>query len=305
MFPKQQNQWLASSLFFFSIVAISTSAIFAKFTTASPSILSMYRLWFACLLLLPMAWKKREQMVTIGRKGWLSLAGAGFFLAMHFFLWYSSLLYTSIASSTIILALQPVISLVGGFFFFRDKVNRLTIGSMCIAIIGAMMIGWGDLGLSKKAIIGDFLSFVSVIMVVFYLLIGQNMVKKVSHWIYTFFVFAFAAITLTIINIGTQQPFFDYRIQDWIIFFCLALIPSCAMVIHNWLMNYVTATTISMGILGEPLGASALAYVILGEQLSVFQWGGGILVIIGVFFFLMIQNREEVVVIKEKDVVTE
>lgn len=291
MVIENKKQWIASSLFFLSIVAISTSAIFAKFTIASPTVLSMYRLLFACMLLSPMVVNKRKEISKIEKKEWISFAGAGFFLAMHFSLWYGSLVYTSIASSTIILALQPIIALIGGYLLFREKVSSMTMLCMFIAIIGAIMIGWGDLGLSKQAIFGDFLSFISVIMVVCYLLIGQKMVKNISHWIYTFFVFGFATITLMVINVISRQSFFHYTLQDWIIFVCLAVIPSCAMVIHNWLMKEMTATTISMGILGEPVGASALAFLILGELLAVSQWMGGILVIIGVFLFLMNQTK--------------
>ncbi len=65
---------------------------------------------------------------------------------------------------------------------------------MGIAILGVVCIGWGDLGLSEQAIYGDILSFLSVIAVVGYLFIGQTTVKKVSHWIYSFTVFAFAGI---------------------------------------------------------------------------------------------------------------
>ena len=77
---------------------------------------------------------------------------------------------------------------------------------MGIAILGVMCIGWGDLGLSKQAIYGDILSFLSVIAVVGYLFIGQTTVKKVSHWIYSFTVFAFAGLLWGFIMLYYKYP---------------------------------------------------------------------------------------------------
>ncbi|MEH7747960.1 DMT family transporter, partial [Neobacillus drentensis] len=57
-------------------------------------------------------------------------------------------------------------------------------------------------------------------------------------------------------------------------------------VINNWLLNYVNATTISMSILGEPVGATILAVILLNEHLVTWQIVGGMLVLFGVFFFL-------------------
>lgn len=274
-----------------SIIAISFAAIFVKWSDAPATILSMYRMWFASLLLIPMVWIKREEFRKITRKDWSFLFFSGLFLALHFALWFGSLKLTTVASSTIILALQPIVALVGGFFLFRERTTSSALITMGIAVIGAMMVGWGDFGLSKEAILGDILSFLSVVAVVGYLLIGQSTVKKVSHWIYSFCVFLFASIVLTIFNLGTGVALGGYEAREWGIFLLLAIVPTIAHVIHNWLLNFVNATTISMSILGEPVGATALAALLLGELLAGWQIVGGILVLIGVFLFLIGQQK--------------
>lgn len=276
-----------------AIIAISFSAIFVKWSDAPASISSMYRMWLSSLLMLPIVWLKRDEFNKITKKDWLLLLFSGFFLALHFLLWFGSLKLTTVASSTIILALQPIISLAGGYLFFKERTTVASMMTMGVAIIGAMMIGWGDFGLSKDAIIGDILSFLSVIAVVGYLLIGQNTVKKISHWIYSFTVFTFAAIILSIYNIIVSISFTGYEAREWGIFLLLAIVPTIAHVINNWLLNYVNATTISMSILGEPVGATILAILLLGERLVGWQIVGGLIVLIGVFLFLM-QQRSRV-----------
>ncbi|MDP4170582.1 MAG: DMT family transporter [Bacillota bacterium] len=278
-----------------SIIAISFSAIFVKWSNAPASILSMYRMFFASLLMVPIVWKNREEFNKIAKKDWFFLFFSGLFLALHFVLWFGSLKLTTVASSTIILALQPIVSLLGGFFLFKERTNRSALLTMGIAIVGAIMIGWGDFGLNQKSILGDILSFFSVIAVVGYLLIGQSIVKKVSHWIYSFCVFFFASIVLALFNLGTDVAFSGYPAREWWIFLLLATVPTFSHVINNWLLNYVNATTISMSILGEPVGATTLAFFILGERLVNGQIVGGLLVLLGVFFFLIQQKKSNAV----------
>lgn len=274
-----------------SIIAISFAAVFVKMSSAPSSILSMYRLWIIVVLMLPIVWRKREEFRRIQKRDWIFLIGSGFFLALHFLLWFASLKFTTVASSTIILALQPIISLIGGFFLFKERTTYSAVVTMGIAILGVMCIGWGDLGLSEQAIIGDILSFLSVIAVVGYLFIGQTTVKKVSHWIYSFTVFAFAGIFIAIYNVVMSVPFTGYSTWDWWIFILLAIVPTASHMINNWLLNYVNATTISMSILGEPVGASILAFFLLGEKLNSMQVIGSVLVLCGVSIFLLQQQR--------------
>lgn len=274
-----------------SIIAISFSAIFVKWSDAPASILSMYRMLFASLLMIPIVWKNRSEFKKISKKDRMLLFFSGTFLALHFTLWFGSLKLTTVASSTIILSLQPLVSLVGGFFLFKERTSVFALLTMGIAIVGAAMIGWGDWALSQKAMLGDLLSFLSVIAVVGYLLIGQNVVKKVVHWIYSFSVFFTAGILLAIYNLLTGVAFTGYSAHEWGIFLLLAIVPTVSHIINNWLLNYVNATTISMSILGEPVGSTILAVLLLGERLVGWQIVGGILVLFGVFFFLIQKQK--------------
>ncbi|MCM3117152.1 DMT family transporter [Neobacillus sp. MER 74] len=285
-----------------SIIAISFSAIFVKWSDAPASILSMYRMWFASLLMVPIVWNKRKEFKNIEKKEWLFLFFSGVFLALHFVLWFGSLKLTTVASSTIILALQPIVSLIGGFLLFKERTTVSALMTMGIAIIGAMMIGWGDFGLSSDAMMGDLLSFFSVIAVVGYLLIGQSIVKKVSHWLYSFCVFFAAAIVLTIYNVSAGVSLTGYPAKEWGIFLLLATVPTVSHVINNWLLKYVNATTISMSILGEPVGSTILAVILLNEHLVTWQIVGGMLVLLGVFFFLSQKQKPLPQVVKEETV---
>jgi drug/metabolite transporter (DMT)-like permease len=275
-----------------SIIAISFAAIFVKWSDAPAAIISMYRMYLACFLLLPMVWMKRGDFIKLSKKDWMTLFIAGIFLALHFALWFGSLKLTTVASSTIILSLQPIVALLGGFLIYKERASISTLMTIGISLIGVVMVGWGDFGLSSKSvIIGDILSFLSVIAIVGYLLIGQNQVKKISHWIYSFCVFLFAGLTLNIYNLIIGVPIGGYDTREWGIFLLLAIFPTIAHVIYNFLLNHVNTTTVSMSILGEPVGATILAVILLGEHVIGLQVVGGFFVLLGVFLFLIQQNK--------------
>ncbi len=232
---KQTNQTTPSIIFplVISIIAISFAAIFVKWSSAPSTILSMYRMLMASALLVPIVWKKRAEFQKLSRKDWLLLVCSGLFLALHFALWFGSLKLTTVASfgslklttvasSTIILALQPLVALIGGFLLYKERVAGSTILMMMIAFVGVVMVGWGDITVGKMALIGDVLSFLCVIAVVCYLLIGQNVVKKFSHWVYSFSVFLIAGLFLALYNVMAGIPLVDYPRKEWGIFFLLA-----------------------------------------------------------------------------------
>ncbi|SDO11186.1 DMT family transporter [Alkalicoccus daliensis] len=281
--PKPQPIGLLLTI---SIIAISFAAIFVKWSDAPATIISMYRMFLAALLLLPIIFVKREQLYRLKGRDFIILTFSGVFLALHFALWFGSLKLTTVASSTIILALQPIIALAGGYLIYKERTDFFTVATISISFVGIVIIGIGDLGLSRAHLIGDLLSFLSVIAIVAYLLIGQSTVKKISHWIYSFCVFLIAGIALMIYNIITAVPLGGYDAGEWRIFILLAVFPTIAHVIYNLLLNYVNTSTISMSILGEPVGATILAVLLLGETVTLMQISGGFLVLLGVYLFL-------------------
>lgn len=273
-----------------TIICISLSAIFVKLSDAPSTVMVMYRMFLGCLLLLPLFLKHRKTLSTITKKEWVALFFAGIFLGGHFGLWFESLNHTSVASSTLILALQPAIALIGGLIFFKEKMKLSTVLTLGVAFIGVLIVGGGNLGLGQEVLLGNLLSLFSVFSVVFYLLIGQGNVKSMNHWVYSFIVFFFAGLSMTIFNIIGNIPMTGYTANDWIVFLLLAIFPTGAHIIYNLLLNYVNTTTISMSTLGEPVGASLLAMLFFGEMLTVVEVIGGSLILTGIYLFLRYQS---------------
>lgn len=284
-----------------SIICISLSAIFVKLSDAPSTIMVMYRMFLACLLILPIVYKYRKSFLKIKRKEWAAISFAGIFLAGHFGLWFESLNHTTVASSTLILALQPAIALVGGLVFFKEKIDIRTVAAMGIAFAGVVVVGGGSFGGGSGALLGNILSFLAVVSVVLYLMIGQRNVKSINHWVYSFLVFLVAGITVAVFNLIGGIAFTGYSGNDWMVFPMLAIFPTGAHIIFNLLLNYVNTTTVSMSTLGEPIGASILAVILLNEVLTSVEMIGGVLIIAGIFYFLRLQGGSKQAVPKEPE----
>ncbi|TCZ80977.1 DMT family transporter [Paenibacillus albiflavus] len=276
-----------SILLFIGILAISFSAILVKWSAAPASIIASHRLLVTVIIMSPLLYKFWPEMKKINGASYIKLMWSGLSLGLHFLLWMSSLRYTSVASSTAILTLEPVVVMVGSYFVFRHKTSFSAIMAMLVAILGAMMIGWGDFRFAGDAWIGDVLSFLSMVAVAIHMILGKSLRTHMSAFVYSWWVFLIGGLLLLIYNLIIGYSIFQYDANEWLLFLLLAIIPTLfGHVLFNWLLKYMSATTVSMSVLGEPLGATILAYLLLNETITWIQAGAGLLLLIGVGLFI-------------------
>ncbi|WP_027964880.1 DMT family transporter [Halalkalibacillus halophilus] len=291
----ERNQLAPYIAIAIGVVAVSTSAIFVRLADAPSSIVANYRLLLAVLIMLPyVLWKHREDFKHISKQDWYYSTLAGVFLALHFILWFESLNHTSVASSVVLVTTQPIFAFLGGYLFFKERFTTGAVFSMIIAFTGSVIISWGDFQISGMALVGNFLALMGAIAVTGYFLFGQNVRKRLSLMTYTFVVYGISSITLVIYNVLLNQSFTGYTGETWMYFLALAIIPTFfGHTLFNWALKWVTASTITMGILFEPVGASILAYLVLDELITWSQFLGGVIVILGLMLFIMSTTRKK------------
>ncbi|MBY0096868.1 DMT family transporter [Mesobacillus maritimus] len=275
------------------IIAVSTSAIFVKISSAPAGVIAFYRLFFSVLLMLPIfIFKYRAELKLISKRDWGLSAVAGFFLAFHFILWFESLNYTSVASSTVLVTLQPIFAFVGTYFFFKERLSLKAIFAGLIAVIGSVIISWGDFKISGSALFGDILALAACALITFYLLFGQTVRKRVSLITYTFIVYVMSTFVLFLYVMVTGEHLFPYPKNDWLFFLLLAIIPTLlGHTLLNWAVKWVSTSMISVAILFEPVGATVLAYNVIGETINPSQVIGGLVVLLGISLFIYDERK--------------
>lgn len=270
------------------VIAVSTSAIFVKLATAPAPVIAFYRLFFSTVLIAPVFFLKHfAELKNLSKKEWVYSTIAGIFLAFHFILWFESLHYTSVASSVVLVTLQPLFAFIGTYLFFKEKVSIVSISSGLIAITGSVIISWGDFKISGIALFGDLLALAACAMITAYLLFGQEIRKRHSLTLYTFIVYGISSITLLVYCLILRYPLAPYPQEDWIYFLLLAVIPTLlGHSLFNWSLKWVSTNTISVMILFEPVGSIILAYYLLGEKMIVSQIIGGSIIMLGIILFV-------------------
>jgi drug/metabolite transporter (DMT)-like permease len=281
-----------------AVIAVSSSAIFVKLSSASAGVIAFYRLLFSVLLLLPVfLLKYRNELKKVQLRDWLFTAIAGIFLAFHFILWFESLNYTSVASSTVLVTLQPLFAFLGAYLFFKERFTKRTILSGVVAIAGSLIISWGDFRISGLALFGDILALIACALITAYFLFGQTVRKRISSITYTFLVYSISTLTLFFYVLIKGESFGPYPTVDWSLFLLLAVFPNLlghSLFNHslfNWSLKWISTTTISMAILLEPVGATILAYYILNEKVLWTQTAGGIIILIALVYFLQDEQK--------------
>ena len=268
------------------IIAISTGSIFIKLCDAPALIIAAYRLVLASLMLIPYAgYKKTWRGWGRIEMGWLILSGL--LLSLHFAFWITSLKYTSVASSVVLVSTHPIFVGIGARLFLRERLGLNLILGIILSVLGSGLISYGDMTLSKEVLMGDGLALVGAMTASGYFLVGRKMRRNQDLLSYIFPVYSTAGLALVLFSLLFQKPFFGYPTTTYLFMFLLALVPQLiGHTTFNWALKYLPASMVSITILGEPIGSTLLAYLILGEGLTIWKGLGGISIFIGILIAL-------------------
>lgn len=283
-------------ILFSGVFALSTSAIFVKLANAPSGVIAFYRLFLAAVALLPFLLFRAEARAEVRRlKGaqWGKIIAAGLFLALHYVMWFESLRFTSIASSTVLVSLQPLFSIALERVFLGSKLKATAIVGCAIALAGCVIIGAGDFQASGMSLVGDVIAFLAAGVIALYFFIGQKVRQETSAVTYSVLSYLASSVALAV-YIGIQgNAFTGYEKVTWLAFLGLALVSTIGgQFIFNLLLKKLPASAVTMSILGEPIGTCILAYLFLHESISLQQLVGIVVIIGGLSIYFVLPGRK-------------
>lgn len=286
---------------FFGILAVSTSSIFIRFAQReAPSlVIAASRLTLATLILAPFALTRhRLELARLQRRELLLALLSGVFLAVHFASWISSLEFTSVASSVVLVSTSPLWVAILTPIVLKESISRWIIAGLSLALIGSVIVGISDvcsLGSASlvcppfsefvkgQAFLGDILALTGAVMAAGYILIGRRLRAGMSLTSYIFLVYGMAAVVLILIMLIAGQTPFGYSPKTYLLFLLLAIVPQIlGHSSFNWALGYLSAAYVSITLLGEPVGSTILAYLILQERPGIMKIIGAILILTGI-----------------------
>jgi drug/metabolite transporter (DMT)-like permease len=286
----------------FGLLAVSTASIFIRYAqTEAPSlVIAAYRLTLASLVLGPMAYARHRVELRDLKRGDLLLAlFSGLFLSLHFAAWITSLEYTTVASSVVLVTTTPLWVGLLAPLALKEPITRPVLIGMGLTLVGSVGVGlsdsctWSGFSLhcpplrqfiDGQAFLGDFLALVGAWMAAGYILIGRRLRASMSLIAYIFVVYGMAALLLVAIMFLSGEKPWGYPPQTYLWFLLLALVPQLlGHSTFNWALGYLSAAYVSITLLGEPVGSTILAYFLLQERPTAFKVFGAILILVGIY----------------------
>ncbi|MGB9630121.1 MAG: DMT family transporter [Thermodesulfobacteriota bacterium] len=264
------------------ILAISTASIFVKLCDAPALVIATYRMVISSIVLIPFAgYQKIWRGLEGSEMGWQFMAGL--FLSLHFTFWIASLKYTSVASSVVLVTTHPIFVGLGARLFLKEPLGTPLILGILLSVLGGGLIGYGDFLLTKEAFLGDGLALLGAMSASGYFLVGRKMRRQQNLLTYIFPVYSTSGLTLVFLSLLFQKTLFGYTAKTYFFMILLAFIPQLiGHTTFNWALKYLPASAVAIAILGEPVGSTVLAYLILGERLTVLKSLGGVFILSGI-----------------------
>ncbi len=238
--------------------------------------------------MLPAVAVRRELLPA--RRPLFVLVVSGVALGAHFGFWISSLGYTSVAASVVIVSTAPVFVAVFAYLLFGEKTSPVSLVGILVALAGTAVIA-ADRSMGSAALFGNALALIGAVAV--YVLIGRSQrTTGVGFLPYSVIVYSAAALSLLPVALVGGVQLWGYSGETWLWLWVITLGPQIlGHTVLNWALGYVEAAIVSGTILAEPVVAALLAWWILSEKPGLPTAAGGAVILVGLFLLLRGRSR--------------
>jgi drug/metabolite transporter (DMT)-like permease len=268
--------------------AIAFAPIFVRMSDTGPVASAFWRTALAA----PFLWGYLAipaRGVTPAKAGaqslWLPLLLAGLFFASDLGVWHWSIVWTSVANSTLLANLAPIFVTLAGWLFWKQKFTRTFLVGMFVAIAGMFVLVGPNFAIGGTRLLGDALGALTAVFYAGYFLAikvardGGASTARLMAWSTTITAIALAPVALL-----SPQPFLPAAAHGWIVLLALALI---TQILGQGLIAYafahLPASLSSVSLLIQPVVAALAAWVIFGEAVGPMQFVGGAIVLAGIW----------------------
>jgi drug/metabolite transporter (DMT)-like permease len=271
-----------------AVLAVSTSGILIRLTTAPPLVTATHRLvWAAVFLLAIAALTRRRELFALNRVQVGLLGLSGILLGFHFALWTSSLFWTSVASAVLLTDTHPAFDALGARFFLAEATPPGVWIGIVATFVGTLIIAGGDLAMGERALIGDLMAIGASITMAGYLVIGRSVRQGLSTVSYAGCVYAVAGLCTGMMALIAGSSLLDVTVHDALLWLALVLVPTLlGHTVFNWALRYVAVSVVGVVIVGEPVVTMVWAWLLLGEAPSTSALIGGAIAFAGIYLAL-------------------
>jgi drug/metabolite transporter (DMT)-like permease len=268
--------------------AIAFAPIFVRL--ASPEVGPVGSAFWRCALAVPLLWAfvlfaptKAATPASAQAKAPLLLAGL--FFAADLGVWHWSIVWTSVANSTLLANLAPIFVTLAGWLLWKRRVSRLFLAGMVVAIAGMFILVGPNFFTGGTRLVGDALGALTAVFYAGYFLsikvardAGASTLRLMA-WSTTV-----TAIVLLPVALLSPQPLVPVSASAWAVMLALAVVTQIGgQGLIAYAFAHLPASLSSVSLLIQPVVATLAAWALFHESVGAAQLVGGATVLAGIW----------------------
>ena len=278
---------LALSALISGALVISLAPIFVKTSEVGPSATAFHRMFLSLPIfiiahcaLAHTAYHETADKWDVRTYALLTLAGGFFAGSLAVLHW--SIELTTVANATLLGNASPIFVAIVAWILLGETIGTRFILGLAIAIVGTVLVVNASFS-GHGNILGDTLALVTACLYAGYVISVKLLRRSVATLDIMMWSGLTAAPILLIIALLSGETLTPMTVAGWLVLAGLALIShAIGQSLIAFSLATLTASSSSLTLLIQPVGATILAWVILGEELKVQQAFGGVAVLIGI-----------------------
>jgi drug/metabolite transporter (DMT)-like permease len=270
------------------IFACSTSVIMIKESTTHPALLASCRLLIAAVVLSPFYFRDLRQHRDIYTVNHLKATlFPALFLGLHFITWNMGARKTSAVNATLIVTMVPIIMPFFLFFLFREILTIYEVLGTILSLIGTLLLTAADFRLSIEHFQGDLLSFLSLILLTWYLALARKNRDIPTIYLYITPLYFIAGILCFVVALFYLNPIQPYPLKEILLILGLGIIPTVfGHSLINYSMRHLRGQIVSLATPSQFIFAGVLAYFFFREIPALAFYISSFLIVAGIFVAL-------------------
>ena len=287
-----------------SAVLLSFTGILIKYIgdtySLPPMVLAFSRNSIVCAVLLCALLVKGVAVVEPLRRNWRFFVCYGGMLAVFNSMWTTTVILNGAAVGTVLVYCSAAYTVVLGRIFFAEPLDGSKLLAVVMCVAGCVLVAdalnaetWRLNALGAGAGIASGLLYAG------YSIMGRRAgTRGLQPWVTLLYTFGFAVVFLSLFNliVGSLKPELGLaatslaemapeRLQwgGWFALFVLAAGPTLlGFGLYNVSLCYLPSSIANIILTMEPALTAIVAYWWLGETMTPAQWGGAVLILLGV-----------------------
>ncbi|MHA2083925.1 MAG: DMT family transporter [Candidatus Thorarchaeota archaeon] len=288
----KDSQFQIALLMILAVSMVSSASILIRYSTSPPLVIVFWRTLYGAIVMASLGLVRGDTKAfrsTKMKQNWPWLLLIGVVLSFHFSTWFTSLFMTTVAASVVLVHTSPIYTAILSTVVLGESLRRRSWIGVLVAVTGAVLLAWTDLqAMGAGALIGDLLALLSALFLAIYFIGGRKYARGLPITSYTTVVYLTAAVVTLAECIILNINVLVFDPVEVVIFVALAIFPTAlGHSVNNYLLTLIPAYVVSAAVLGEPIGATLLAFIFLGETPTLLTLFGFCVILGGIALVLL------------------